>query len=481
MRPTNLFNTATFRLALSYASLFALSSAVMFGIVYWAIQEFESEQIRKSIAAEVGSLELSEKADRKDALAKELAERVAYPGQQSFEYALLDAQGKRIAGDLQTLPNQLGWQYVNDTGPVAPDGDQPDVLYVFGQQLDNGRRLFVAKSSESLEELRETVANTFLLSSGVTVALAVLGGLGVSALFVRRIEKLNRTARNVMDGAISARMPVSGSYDEFDRLAVNLNKMLARNESLFGNLKRVSSDIAHDLRTPLTHLRHGLEQAKAEASSVPEFEIVVERSIGEIDGILRTFGALMRISEIESGGQRANFAEFDLSALAATLYQTFAPVAEDDGYRMTSAIEPGILLRGDQAMLTQMIANLCENAMRHTPAGTAITLGVKVQKDTVVCSISDDGPGVPEAERERIFRPFYRLDQSRTTPGSGLGLALVKAIAELHGGTVKLVDAAPGARFEIRLPRSAPLPAILQPAVRLPAILPPLQQLSRNR
>ena len=124
---------------------------------------------------------------------------------------------------------------------------------------------------------------------------------------------------------------------------------------------------------------------------------------------------------------------------------------------------------------------LGENAMRHTPAGTAITLGVKVQKDTVVCSISDNGPGVPEAERERIFRPFYRLDQSRTTPGSGLGLALVKAIAELHGGTVKLVDAAPGARFEIRLPRSAPLPAILQPAVRLPAILPPLQQLSRNR
>lgn len=452
MRPAKLFNTAAFRLALSYASLFALSSAILFGIVYWAIQEFESEQIRKSIAAEVGSLELSEKIERRDALATEVAERASSHTQRRFLYALTDAAGVLIAGDLTNPPALLGWQYVPENASVLPDGDKPGVLYILGKQLDNGQRLFVAQSSESLEELRETVANTFLLSSGITVALAILGGLAVSALFVRRIERLNQTARNVMNGAISERMPVTGRKDEFDQLSHNLNQMLARIESLVGNLKRVSSDIAHDMRTPLTHLRQGLEQSKTQARTVGEYEAVVDHSMADIDDILRTFSAIMRLSEVESGGQQANFAEFDLSALMRKMFETFAPVAEDEGYAFTCAIKPAITIRGDAAMLTQMLANLCENALRHTPPGTTIELAISSDKNAVILSVADNGPGVPEAERERVFRPFYRLDQSRTTSGSGLGLALVKAIAGLHGGTVEITGASPGSRFEVRLP-----------------------------
>jgi len=185
---------------------------------------------------------------------------------------------------------------------------------------------------------------------------------------------------------------------------------------------------------------------------VPEFQAVVDRSIEETDGILRTFGALLRLAEVESGQQRASFADLDFSALADRMVDTYAPVAEDEGYTLTGAVQPGLRLRGDQALLTQMIANLCENALSHTPKGTHIRLSAVAGKGAVIFTVADNGPGVPDGERERVFRPFYRLDQSRSTPGSGLGLAMVKAIGELHGGTVVLRDAAPGAAFEVRLP-----------------------------
>ena len=478
MRPSSLFKTATFRLALSYASLFAVSSAVLFGAVYWAIQEFESQQIRRSIETEVSSLEVAEESGSHDALTREMTERTASHSHHPFEYALVDANGARLAGDLPATPSQLGWQFMEVPGPTMPDGDSSQVLYVFGSEIGDGQRLFVAKDSEPLEELRETVAGTFALGSAVTMILAILGGAAVSALFMQRIETINRAASRVMDGAIGERMPVIGTNDEFDRLSVNLNQMLDRIESLVANLKRVSSDIAHDLRTPLTHLRNELEQARSQARSVPEFAAVIERSIAETDGILSTFGALLRIAEIESGGQRANFADVDMSSLMNKLVETYAPVAEDEGFNLSGSIEAGLRLRGDQAMLTQMIANLCENAMRHTPAGTRIELGLVLAQGDALCTVADNGPGVTATEREQIFRPFYRLDQSRSTPGTGLGLALVKAIAELHGGAVAVADGNPGARFEVRLPVRTAVPAIRRNAGRTesaPAIQPSRQ------
>jgi len=457
VRLNSLFNTATFRLALSFASLFAVSSAVLFAIVYWSIQEFESQQIRRSIATEMGSLELSAKSERPGALVHEIEERTKSPGHHPFEYGLLDASGTLIAGDLNSPPTQLGWQVLDRPGATMSDGDTSVVFYVFGMEAGDGQKLFVAQDTEPLEELRETVAGTFALGGAITVALAVLGGAAISALFMYRVERINRTARSVMAGAIGERMPVSGANDEFDQLSTNLNLMLDRIESLVGNLKRVSSDVAHDLRTPLTHLRHGLERARSEARTVPEFSAVIERSISETDGILRTFSALLRIAEIESGAQRASFADVDLSGLMTRMLETYAPVAEDEGYVLSGSIEPGVAVRGDRALLNQLLANLCENAIHHTPAGTRIELGLEANGSEIVCSVKDTGPGIPRSERARVFQPFHRLDQSRSTPGSGLGLALVKAISELHGGTIVLLDNAPGATLELRLPRRSQL------------------------
>lgn len=452
----SLLHSAAFRLALSYATLFAVSSAILFGVVYWAIHEFERDHIRSSITAEIASLTQADSG-----LEKLVEQRIASPSHR-FQYALIDRAGHRLAGDLTDVPNGLGWQTQVEDDPLQA-GAEPhntwfalvsDLAYVYGVEVGGGQRLFVAEDTESLEGLRETVAGTFALGSAITVALAILGGWLVSLLFVRRLDRINRTAGRIMDGAMAERIPLRGSGDEFDRLSGNLNRMLDRIGSLVSNLKHVSSDIAHDLRTPLSRLRQDLERAKTEAHSVPDYQVVVDRAIEDTDQTLATFSALLRIAEIESGERRAGFATVDLSGLLQRLFETYAPVAEDEGRVLTASITPGITIRGDRDLLTQMIANLCENAIRHTPVGATIKMQLTTDADGVICAVSDNGSGIAHEQSEAVFRPFYRLDQSRSTQGSGLGLAMVAAIAELHGATVTLTDAKPGARFEIHFPRA---------------------------
>ncbi len=258
-----------------------------------------------------------------------------------------------------------------------------------------------------------------------------------------------------MDGKVGERVPMGRGHDEFDRLSANLNRMLDRIEILLGNQKRVTSDIAHDLRTPLTRLRQDLDEARTKAGTLEAYGTVVERAIGDTDDILRTFGALLRIAEINSGAQMAGFVSVPLSEVLLRLTETYGPVAENSGHRMVGNIEPGIVVRGDTSLLTQLFANLTENAIRHTPVGTEISIRLRRDGRDLIGEVADNGPGVPLEERDRVFRPFYRLDESRSTPGSGLGLALVDAIARLHGATISLGDAGPGARFQLRMPASA--------------------------
>ena len=453
MRLSRLFQSATFRLALTYAGLFALAVAILFAVIYWAMAEFENEQIRKSIQTEANALIAETTLKGGNTIEAEIKIRTRVQEHSYFRYAMKGADGS-VIGNLPILPDASGWSTLEEPETETPIEKPFDHAryYIFATALADGNRLYVAQDSEALDELRNTITRTFEWGGAGFFGLILIGGLGTSWRFLRRIERINTAAQHIIDGSLNQRVPLRGNNDEFDRLSGRLNQMLDRIESLVGNLKRVTSDVAHDLRTPLTHLRQGLEQARFKAQSVPEFQAVVDRSIEETDGILRTFGALLRLAEVESGQQRASFADLDFSALADRMVDTYAPVAEDEGYTLTGAVQPGLRLRGDQALLTQMIANLCENALSHTPKGTHIRLSAVAGKGAVIFTVADNGPGVPDGERERVFRPFYRLDQSRSTPGSGLGLAMVKAIGELHGGTVVLRDAAPGAAFEVRLP-----------------------------
>jgi signal transduction histidine kinase len=261
---------------------------------------------------------------------------------------------------------------------------------------------------------------------------------------VRRIDTIGRTSRAIMEGDLSARIPVRGNNDEIDQLVVGLNAMLDRIQQLMDGLRQVTSDIAHDLRTPLGRLRQRLEDACERATTTGEYEAATEAAIAEADGLLDIFSALLRIAQIEAGAQKSAFADVDLSALLRSIADAYAPPAEDAGHRLYSAIDDGVTITGDRQLLAQLFSNLIENALSHTPAGSTVRLVLRRTAAGFEAQVTDNGPGIPEAEREKVFDRFYRVDRSRTTKGSGLGLALVKAIATLHGLSLTLKDNDPG-------------------------------------
>ena len=434
-----------------------MSVAILFGVIYMAMGAFEEEQIRKSIHAEADAMIAESTTPGGSTLATEIAIRMQTQERKFFRYSLVARDGATI-GNLPVLANKVGWQVLEvpasseaqAAGKTGPEANHAE-YFIYSRDLPDGGRLYVAQDTEALEELRDAITNTFLFGGSITVGLVLLGGLATSWLFLRRIERINMAAHRIMGGALTERVPLRGNNDEFDRLSGNLNRMLEQIEVLIGNQKRVTSDIAHDLRTPLTRLRQDLDEARTKPLQVADYGKVIDSAIGDTDDILRTFSALLHIAEIDSGEQKAGFATVPLSDLMQGLAETYAPVAEESGHLLVTAIEPGIHMRGDKALLTQLFANLCENALRHTPKGTEIALRLHRDGHELVAEVADNGPGVPPEQRERVFRPFYRLDESRSTPGSGLGLALAAAIARLHGATISLGDAAPGARFQVRM------------------------------
>jgi signal transduction histidine kinase len=269
---------------------------------------------------------------------------------------------------------------------------------------------------------------------------------------LRRIQTIADTSGEIVQGNLSRRMALRGTGDEFDQLSTNLNEMLDRIQMLMEGLRQMSNDIAHDLRTPLTRLRQHLEGAQNKAETAAEYGDIVGKAIKETDDILHTFGALMRIAQIEAGTRRSAFTEVDFSNVLCTIVDAYAAVAEDARHALTNRIPKGVVVRGDQQLLTQMMANLVENALRHTPEGTRVEITLEDGPAAPICVIADNGPGIPEEERDKVFRRFYRMDRSRSTAGSGLGLSLVAAIAELHRIVVEVGDQRPGVRIALKFP-----------------------------
>jgi signal transduction histidine kinase len=283
-------------------------------------------------------------------------------------------------------------------------------------------------------------------ASGLALLLAIVGGAVIGASFLRRIDTITRTSRAIMAGDLSARIPGRGTHDEIDQLVLSLNAMLSRIQQLMEGLRQVSSDIAHDLRTPLGRLRQHLEDARERAKTTADYDAATDASIKEADELLETFSALLRIAQVEAGAQKRGFGEVDLSDLVRSIGEAYQPAAEDSKHMLHYKVEDGIRLKGDRQLLAQMFSNLVENALRHTLAGSTVVLSLRRMGSGFEAEVADNGPGIPEAEHKKVFDRFYRLDRSRSTAGSGLGLALVKAIAGLHGLSIRLEDAAPGLR-----------------------------------
>ena len=281
------------------------------------------------------------------------------------------------------------------------------------------------------------------------LVLTLTAGALLSSAFLRRVDVIGRTAEAIINGDLGSRVPLRGTNDNFDRLSATLNRMLDQIQLLMESLSQVSNDIAHALRTPLGRLRQKLEVARATSGANSKCAKTIDAALDETDNILDTFSALLRIAQIESGTRTAGFRELDVSKLFETVAEAFSAVAEDEGKTLTATIAPLVKFWGDGDLLSETLANLLDNAIRHTPQGSHIEVSLVNLGSRLVASVADDGPGVPPAERERIFRRFYRAESSVSTAGTGLGLSLVAAVAELHGMKFSATDNMPGLRMTL--------------------------------
>ncbi len=439
--------SAAYRIAFATAAAFALTILVLGGAVYWiAHNEFLRQQDR-GLADESADLARVARDGGQAGVERALAARGRDRPLNIYGYALFDEAGQRVAGDMRTARPGSGVQTVTFLDP----SEGVDTARGLATDLPGGRTLLVALDGEPLERIDRTI---LLLFGGALIAvlLASLGGaLVLGATLRRRLERIGGTARAIAAGELDRRVPVGARGDEFDRLAVSLNAMLDRIVQLMDNLRQVSGDVAHDLRTPLARLRGGLDAALSEPPDPLRQRRALADAVDRSDELLSLFAAILRISEVEAG-LRDNFAAFDLDELAAELCDSFAPAVADGGRTLSCHTDSGLIVDGDRALMAQAVVNLLDNAQAHTPEGTEITVLTDRNGTEMCVTVADDGPGVPPAERERITRRFVRLNGSRSTPGHGLGLNLVDAVARLHGGSIEVGDNAPGLRVTIRVP-----------------------------
>lgn len=310
----------------------------------------------------------------------------------------------------------------------------------------------MGRDTQPLEALRTHLNSIALWGSLGLVVLSLLAGGFAGMLFLRRLEHVNRSAARIMEGQSAERLPAIGFGREFDDLAANLNRMLDRQEATMDALRKVSTDIAHDLRTPLNRLRNLLEEVM---SARPEQQLVlVRRAIAETDEVHTIITALLSLARIEGGNASPSAKAILVDELAQSVAALYRPAAEEEGRSLELCAESDATIAGDNVLLTQMLSNLLDNAFLHTPRGTPVTLRTACDGEWVYVSVADPGPGVPTEDQAAILRRFYRLDRSRNTPGAGLGLTLAAAIADLHGGGLSIHDNAPGLKVDVRFPVS---------------------------
>ncbi len=438
--------TSTFRLALIYVAGFGIGTALLFTFLYYRITDYSFELIRTSIRTEVSLMSSEDAGGRYEQLEHEVNERAAAAESNSSYYLLQDASGRRIAGNIDAVSPIEGF-FTLSVAPVHIR--RSEMALMDGVVLSNGWYLAVGQTLDDFYNLHQEIGRALVVAGGAIALLAMVGGLFLSAGFLRQVEAINRTIETIIRGHLDQRIPLRGTRDEMDRLGRNLNRMLERIQLLMEHVRQVSNDVAHDLRTPLTRLRHRLEQVRDQPSTLRDYEQAVDACIAETDEILATSAALLRIAEVEAGKRVEAFRVFDLSDLFETMGEIYAPVAEDAGQVLHLRVAPAVHVFGDRELLAQMLVNLIENAVRHCPAGASITIELGIDQGAPMAVVRDTGPGIPAAERDRVFQRFYRLERSRTTPGSGLGLALVAAICDMHGIELTVEDGLPGTLFRL--------------------------------
>jgi signal transduction histidine kinase len=438
--------SSTFRLALICVVVFTAVVFGLLGYVYWATEDYVRGRFDRSITQERALLVADFAKGDQATLVRAINQRLVDGAFEGRVYVLVDARHARLAGNLKMwpldLPNGDGWS--NITAPGRPVGVAKDLsIRVLYSTLPDGSHLLVGQARDDLDAFVSGIKVALVWGAALALTMAAVSGIFVTRRTVGRIETINATTREIMRSDLSRRIPLRGTKDEWDQLAANLNAMLDRIEELVRDVRQVSDSIAHDLRTPLTRLQGRLERALHQWLDSASYEELIADTIADLKIILRTFSSLLRISSIESLDPKSAFRKIDLGAVASGVSELFDAAAEERGGHVRLTSQGQALVWGDRDLLFDAISNIVDNAIKHAGPGDIL---VKVEDDRLnpTISVIDQGPGIPISERENVFKRFYRLDHSRSSPGNGLGLSLVAAVAQLHGARIELSDNGPG-------------------------------------
>jgi len=448
------FRSAGFRFASIYAGLLVISAAALAMFLWWATAGLLDRETEAAIRADAQGLSERYADGRLNALISTIDDRIAQNVDDDAIYLLVDGQMRPRAGNLSAWPAIVVEPNVWYPLPVQRAGTR-SLARAMRFDLPGDFHLLIGRDVRVRAQLRDLLTNALLWAVLVVVAMASMGAFVARGLFQRTIANISDTATAIAAGNFAERVKISGRGDEFDQLAETINDMLDRIARLMDGVRQVSNAIAHDLRTPIARARSRLEDAALHARTEDELSAAIDRAMSDLDGIVAIFQALLRIAEIEAGSRRSAFAVIDLTPLLADLAELYEAVAEDAGMHLTVSAPPILPLHGDRELLQQALANLLDNALKFSPPGGTVRLAARATAGGAELQVADEGPGIPAADLGRVTERFFRGEQARSTPGSGLGLALVQAVAHLHHGALILSDAAPGLRATLSLPRGS--------------------------
>ncbi|GAB7080651.1 sensor histidine kinase [Megalodesulfovibrio paquesii] len=444
MIPAPLLRSSTFRLAMLFLCVFGASAMLLLYFIYWTTAGFMERQTVATISAEIQGLRDRYELLGLAGLIQVINERMSDKENRDSLYLLAKPDLSPLAGNLDKWPEveltESGWLTFAMEGPRR----RQEMAMARHFLLNGNFHLLVGRNISEKVGIQHRIIKSLFWGLGLAAVLGLAGGVFMSRKMLRRLDVINKTSLEIMAGNFSRRIPVKGTGDEFDQLIANLNEMLDQNERLMGGVRQVSDNIAHDLRSPLTRMRNRLELALMESSNLTVCEEALARTVEETDEIIQTFNALLQIAQAETGAKRGDMARLDLAALARDIGELYEPSAEENGLTMDMELEAGVWVMGNRHLLSQAMANLLDNAIKYTAPGGRVLLRIRNTSQGPECTVADTGSGIPPEARDKVLERFFRLESSRSAPGSGLGLSLVAAVVRMHRATLSLAAHQPG-------------------------------------
>jgi signal transduction histidine kinase len=450
--------SSTFRLALIWIAIFGTVVAALLAYVYLSTASYLRSRSDQATVAELALLREAYASGGRDRLIATITQRIADKHFESDVYLLVDSSGVPLAGNLAAWPASL--KFADSWGGFSapdwkPNAGQPSLLRATFETLPDGSRLLVGRDVRELDRLAMNINTALVVTALLIVVVAAMASMTITRRTVGRIESINATSRAIMQSGLSERIPLRGTRDEWDELATNLNSMLERIETLMGEVKQFTDNVAHELRTPITRMRGRLEKAHNSLEDGDAHKSMIGDTMADLESVLRIFSSLTRISQIEATDRTAAFRTINLAEIAHEVVELYDAAAEEKGGQISTVGDPRALITGDRDLLFDALANLVDNAIKHGREAGRVTVEVRETEAGAGIAVSDQGPGIPGDEIRNVFKRFYRLERSRQTPGNGLGLSLVAAVARLHGAQIEILDNAPGLTVRLWFPASA--------------------------